>query len=57
MWCGFLTNNDTTLAELEKAASGTRYACGYFFRIEDMLVQKLCKYVMIADLCGDFDLF
>ena len=44
-------------AELEKAARGTRGACGNFFRIEDILVQKSRKYVAIADLCGDLDLF
>jgi hypothetical protein len=40
--------------ELEKVACG---ACGQFFRIEDILAQKSCTFVMIADLCGDFDLF
>ena len=44
-------------SELEKAARGTRGACGHFFRIEDILVQKSLTYVVIADLCGDFDLF
>ena len=44
-------------SELEKAARGTRSACGHFFRIEDILVQKSGTYVEIADLCSDFDLF
>jgi hypothetical protein len=43
--------------ELEKAARGTRGACGHFFRIEDILVQKSRTYVAIADLFGDFDYF
>jgi hypothetical protein len=42
-------------AELEKAARGTRGACGHFFRIEEILFQKSRTY--IADLCGDFDSF
>ena len=44
-------------AELEKAARGTLGACGHFFRIEDILVQKSRIYVAITNLCGDFDLF
>ena len=44
-------------AELEKAARGTNGACGHFFRIEDILVQKSCTYVEIAELCGDINLF
>jgi hypothetical protein len=39
--------------ELEKAAGGTRLACGHFFRFEDILVQKSLTYVAITVLCGD----
>ena len=41
------------IAEMEKAARGTRCECGHFFRIEDIFVQKSRTYVAIADLCGD----
>ena len=40
--------------ELEKAARGTRGACGHFVRIEDILVQKSRPFVEIADKCVDF---
>jgi hypothetical protein len=34
----------------------SRGACGHFFRIEEILVQKSRMYVAIEDLLGDFDL-
>jgi hypothetical protein len=41
-------------AELEKAACGD---CRHFLGIQDIIVQNSHIYVMIADLCGDFDIF